>query len=198
MRVVSQRRVQKNALESNFKDESFPLRGTTLLHPCLTTGALWSTAILLRADGRTRRSLYGIPFRSQPRRSETIFRRTFRTRSHHTGLSVPYLPAYSSLPRVCRAYSVPLGLCLVYNQQAPSVNRASCTKREDRQTSQFAYPADFYMAPGVRLSRFTCRLASFRPLRRLFLVRRRSEPTAVWVPMDWMICTRMTSTITAP
>jgi len=41
-----------------FKDESFPLRGTTLFHLCLTTGALWSTVILLRADGRTRRSLY--------------------------------------------------------------------------------------------------------------------------------------------
>ena len=41
-----------------FKDESFPLRGTTLFHPCLTTGALWSTVILLRVHGRSRRSLY--------------------------------------------------------------------------------------------------------------------------------------------
>ena len=37
---------------------------------------------------------------SQPRRSETIFPKAFRTRFHHSGLSVPYLSGYSSLPRV--------------------------------------------------------------------------------------------------
>lgn len=170
-----------------FKDESFPLRGTTLLHPCLTTGALWSTIILLRADGRTRRSLYGIP--------SAVSRAAPRPCS--AGPSVPVSTNPGSLCRIFQPTllflafvgrdSVPLGLCLVYNRMAPSVNWTVCTKRADGQTKRFAHPADFYMPPGERLSRFTCRLASRRPLRRLFLVSRLSEPTAVRVPAVWTI-----------
>ena len=48
---------KKTPLNPNSRTRAFRLRGTTLLHPCLTTGALWSTGILPRADGRSRRGL---------------------------------------------------------------------------------------------------------------------------------------------
>ena len=40
-------------------------------------------------------------FRGRPRNSETMFGRPFRTSFHHPRLSVTYLPAYSSLHRLC-------------------------------------------------------------------------------------------------
>ena len=50
--VVFPNQSTKNALESgNSRTRAFRLRGTTLLHPCLTTGALWSTGILPRLTG---------------------------------------------------------------------------------------------------------------------------------------------------
>lgn len=133
---------------------------------------------------------------SQPRRSETIFSQTFRTRFHQSGLSVPYLPAYSSLPRVCRAYSVPLGLCLVYNRMAPSVNCASYTKSGSGKPFGLPLLLIFYIAPGMRFSLLTFCLALRRPAPLDSLVRRLSMRTARWVPMDWKICTRITSTRT--
>ena len=40
-------------------------------------------------------------FRGRPRNSETMFGKPFRTPFHQPGLSAAYLPAYSSLHRLC-------------------------------------------------------------------------------------------------
>ena len=64
----------------------------------LTEAAFESANTLLRCDVRSRRDLC---VRSRPRNSETMFGKPFCTSFHHTRLSVTYLPAYSSLHRLC-------------------------------------------------------------------------------------------------
>lgn len=61
------------------------LRGTTLLRPSLTAGAFGSTeSILLRDDGRSRRSLCIL---QSVRGSEAMFGAAPGARFHHSGLS---------------------------------------------------------------------------------------------------------------
>ena len=93
-------------------------------------------------------------------------------------------------------YSVPLGLCLVYNRMAPSVNCASYTKSRNGKPLGLPLLLIFYIAPGMRFSLLTFCLALRRPAPLDSLVRRLSMRTARWVPMDWKICTRITSTRT--
>ena len=64
----------------------------------LTKAAFKSAITLLRCDVRTRRDLC---IRGRPRNSETMFGKPFRTPFHQPGLSAAYLPAYSSLHRLC-------------------------------------------------------------------------------------------------
>ena len=112
------------------------LRGTTLLHPRLTTGALWSTNILLRAYGRTRHDLC-VPAvsRTAPRPSST-------------GPSVPVPTIPGSLRRIFPPtllffafegrYSVPLGLHLVYNRKDLLSSGYYAPKREPDKPSDLS------------------------------------------------------------
>ena len=83
----------KNALD-RCQGREPSLRGTTLLHPCLTAGALGSAGSGIRYSCAVSRP-QGFPRR--PRSSETMFGGTFGARFQLPGLSVTYLSAYSSL-----------------------------------------------------------------------------------------------------
>ncbi len=78
-------------------------RGTTLLHRFLAKAALEGANTPLRCDVRSRRDLC---VDAVGRNSETMFGKPFRTSSHQLRLSVTYLPAYSSLHRLCGIHLV--------------------------------------------------------------------------------------------
>ena len=81
--------------------------------------------ILLRCDGRPRRGLKGVPRR--PRGSKTMFGEIFGARSQLPGLSVTYLPAYSSLHCLWCAYEI-VGSSLA--QKSVGVNTSYCTEEQ--------------------------------------------------------------------
>ena len=105
------------------------LRGTTLLHPCLAAGALQSAGLAVRyscaVTGAPVAASRGSPRR--PRGSETMFGETFGARSQLPGLSVTYLPAYSSLHCLWCACEI-VGSSLA--QKNASVNTSYCTEEQ--------------------------------------------------------------------
>ena len=195
MMIFTQSRHKKTPLTILFKDESIPLRGTTLLHLCLTAEALWSTNILPRFDGRTRRDL--------------CVMQSAAPLQGHLQPSLPYpFPPYRAL------FAVSLGLLSsslrlrgVFSSAwvAPSIAYGpppcqvfTLNKRRRADKGIFCPPfPNGYIAPGnLRCWRtfFLCRSRAF------FLSAweriRLSVRTAARVPMDWKICTRITSTRT--
>ena len=87
----------KKSLMPCIKDDRFAVVPPWFAH-FLTKAAFESANTLLRCDVRSRRDLC---IRGRPRNSETMFGKPFRTPFHQPGLSAAYLPAYSSLHRLC-------------------------------------------------------------------------------------------------
>ena len=94
------------------KDESIPLRGTTLLYPDLAARAFGRTGIRY-VCAVTGAPVAAYAVMQSVRGSKTMFSAAFRARFHLSGLSVPYLRAYSSFHCLCQRYSIVSGLHLV-------------------------------------------------------------------------------------
>ena len=177
---------------SRIKDESIPLRGTTLLHPNLAAGAFGRTGIKLRyVCAVTGAPVAACAFRQSVRGSETMFGAALRTPSHLPGLSVTYLRVYSSLHCLCQRYSVVFGLCLVYPSR-PSLSMYYFAQKERQAETFLCPPVQIYEIPALSWF-FRLALAA---LRRALAGMRLSRRTVVWVPTDWKAWTRMTSTTT--
>ena len=169
-----------------------------MVPPCFTpatTGALWSTGILPRADGRSRRGL-------------CLWQSAAPLRDH-LPQSLPYpFPPFRALCAVSlwllfsssrlRALFSSAWVALSLQPEGAPVNRIFCTKKRGRQSNCFAAPSKIHMPPGLRLSRLICRLTFRRSfLRPARLVMRWSVRVAREVPSDWKICTKITIKTTA-
>ncbi len=195
MMIFTQSRYKKTPLTILFKDESFPLRGTTLLHLCLTAEALWSTNILPRFDGRTRRGL-------------CVMQSAAPLQGHlQPDLLYPFPPyralfavssgLLSSSPRLRGVFSSAwVAPSIAYGPPPCQVSTLNKRSGPDKLLFCPARPI-CYIAPGIlRCWRtfFLCRSLAF--FRSAWERIRLSVRTAARVPMDWKICTRITSTTT--
>ena len=128
------------------KDESIPLRGTTLLYPDLAARAFGRTGIRY-VCAVTGAPVAAYAVMQSVRGSKTMFSAAFRARFHLSGLSVPYLRAYSSFHCLCQRYSIVSGLCLVYPSRA-AMSRMHFLQNRGRADRKICPPRQFYWNPA--------------------------------------------------